>query len=260
MDRSYVRNAGWLLLAALCAPVAIAAPQQAKDPAMADEVMSTDAFLSGHPDLRFRNLAQEALKQDKPEEAFAYFKRAAWYADKPSQAMVAEMLWDGRGVEQDRPLAYAWMDLAAERGYEGFLVLRERYWHALDEAAQKRAIEVGQDVYARYGDAAAEPRLATALRRERRRGTGSLTGFAGNVKVYVTGPGDVPMQIDGTHFYNDRYWDPVQYRQWQDEVWMKPRTGKVEVGGVETVEASRVPPTAPQTDAPEPEVPARETP
>src|SRR3546814_9279963 len=69
--------------------------------------------------------------------------------------MVAEMLWNGDGVERDRALAYAWMDLAAERGYAGFLGLRERYWSALDEAGRARALEAGQEVYAHYGDAAA---------------------------------------------------------------------------------------------------------
>ena len=106
-------------------------------------VMSSEGFLSSHPDLRWRGEGLEALQEDRAGEAFDYFKRAAKYADKPSQAMVAEMLWTGTGTPMDRPLAYAWMDVAAERAYIPFLAKREQYWNALSEAEQARALEVG---------------------------------------------------------------------------------------------------------------------
>ena len=137
--------------------------------------MMSAGFLTSHPDLRLRLNGQERLKRGEPADAFLFFRRAAWYGDKPSQGMVAEMLWTGQGVERDRPQAYAWMDLAAERGYEGFVVHRERYWAALDAAERERAIEIGKEVYAKYGDAASEPRLAAVLRRERARQTGRRT-------------------------------------------------------------------------------------
>src|SRR3546814_148199 len=109
-------------------------------------VMVTSGFLNSHPDLRYRLLGMEAMREDRHGDAFKFFRRAAHFADKPSQGMVAEMLWNGDGVERDRALAYAWMDLAAERGYAGFLGLRERYWSALDEAGRARALEAGQEV------------------------------------------------------------------------------------------------------------------
>ena len=255
-------RAALLLLASfVCAPAALAAdtPAAKKPPAdpTADAVMMSGGFLSAHPDLRFRLHGQEEYKRQAYGEAFRYFQRAAWYGDKPSQGMVAEMLWNAQGVAQDRALAYAWMDLAAERGYEGFTILRERYWLALDEAERQRAIEVGQDVYGKYGDAAAEPRLAAVLRRERAKQTGSRTGFTGSLKILVPGPGG-DMQIDGSKYYDDRYWEPAQYRAWQDSVWKKPRTGRVDVGEVEQVQLdaeSRIPVTPPQADAQEPQTP-----
>src|SRR3546814_2441093 len=95
--------------------------------------MVTSGFLNSHPDLRYRLLGMEAMREDRHGDAFKFFRRAAHFADKPSQGMVAEMLWNGDGVERDRALAYAWMDLAAERGYAGFLGLRERYWSRSEE-------------------------------------------------------------------------------------------------------------------------------
>jgi len=199
-----------------------------------DPVLITAGFLSGHPDLRLRMLALEKHTAGKPEDAFRLFQRAALYADKPSQAMVAEMLWNGTGTAQNRALAYVWMDLAAERGYRGFLLLRERYWRDLTDAERAVALAEGEAVYARYGDTVAEPRLARILRREKRRATGSRTGFVGALTLLVPGPGGWD-SIDGSTFYDERYWDPVQYRAWHDSIWMTPKVGSVNVGEVESL-------------------------
>ena len=223
--------------------------------------MLSAGFLSGHPDLRYRLLGLDEFKQGKHERALRFFQRAAFYADKPSQGMVAEMLWNGHGTQRDPALAYAWMDLAAERGYAGFLGLRERYWNALSEAEKNVALEAGQALYAKYGDAAALPRIATALRREKKRVTGSRTGFVGSVQIFVPGPGGFE-QIDASKFYDERYWDPRQYQAWQDSIWMKPRVGRVSVGELQQVQPSavpsRIPATTPQADAAEPSTPARD--
>lgn len=252
----------WLLLVLFPVAFAIAGERPAPPPPdpTEDPLMIRAGFLGAHPDLRYRLLGLERMKRGRREEAFKFFSRAGFYADKPSQGMVAEMLWNGDGTPQDRALAYAWMDLAAERGYRGFLGLRERYWAQLTEAERARAIGEGQALYAKYGDAAAKPRIAAVLRRERRRMTGSRTGFAGNLKVLVPGPGGMMEQIDGSKFFDERYWDPDRYQAWHDAVWARPRIGKVTVGELDDASGapdarSRVPRTAPDHDAPVPEVP-----
>ncbi|MHC9083610.1 sel1 repeat family protein [Luteimonas sp. RIT-PG2_3] len=229
-----------------------------------DPLVIRAGFLNAHPDLRFRLLGLERMKQGKHEDALKFFMRAGFYADKPSQGMVAEMLWTGQGQPQDKALAYAWMDLAAERGYAGFLGLRERYWAGLDEAERERALSEGQALYARYGDAAAKPRIATVLRRERKRMTGSRTGFVGYVQILVPSPSGME-QIDGSKYYDPRYWDPDQYQQWHDATWSQARVGRVTVGEIQAATGpdlppvqSRVPVSAPQTDAQEPEVPSED--
>jgi len=222
-----------------------------------DPLMITAGFLSGHPDLRFRLLGMEKRTAGDQEAAFKFFQRAAFYADKPSQAMVAEMLWNGTGTAADRALAYAWMDLAAERGYQGFVELRERYWAALTPAQREQAIAQGEAIYARFGDAAAKPRIAVALRRERRNVTGSRTGFTGNLRIVVPGPAG-PEEIDGSKFYDDRYWDPDKYQQWHDAIWAKPRVATVNVGEATQVKPendrkTRIPEVTPDPNAREPQ-------
>lgn len=232
------------------------------DPA-ADPQLRASGFLESHPDIRYRLLGLEEFRNNNHADALRFFKRAAYYADKPSQGMVAEMYWTGQGADKDRALAYAWMDLAAERGYEGFLGLRERYWKSLSADERQQALIQGESVYATYGDAAAKPRLANVLRRERKKITGSRTGFIGSLKIYVPGPSESE-QIDGSKFYDERYWDPKKYYSWHDSIWMKPRIGKVNVGDVEQIDgvlpssASRIPATAPKVGAPEPQTPKRD--
>lgn len=226
----------------------------------ADPLMLSAGFLNAHPDLRYRLLGLNEMKQSQHEDALQFFQRAAYYADKPSQGMVAEMLWNGQGAPRDRALAYAWMDLAAERGYVGFLGLREQYWKALSEEEKARAVEQGQALYAKYGDAASQPRIAAVLRNEKRRMTGSRTGFTGNLKIYVPGPGGFE-QIDGSKFFDERYWDPEQYLAWHNGIWMKPRVGRVSVGEIEqareSIPVTRIPATTPQVDAQEPHTPEK---
>lgn len=250
-----------LALAALGGSASAQAPPE-KDPT-SDAALLRAGFLTGHPDLRYRLHGLEEAKQGKFEDALRFFQRAGYYGDKPSQGMVAEILWKGQGMERDRALAYVWMDLAAERGYRPFLILRERYWEEMNEAERARAIAEGQAIYARYGDAASQPRLDAVLRRERRQATGSRTGFTGNLQIFVAGPDGTMEQIDGSKFYDPKYWDPVQYRALQDAIWMKPRIGTVQVGDTEKVmdsqppASSRIPPTAVETDDNEPKTPER---
>ena len=109
----------------------------------ADPVMLNAGFLDAHPDLNNRLRGMDAYRKGEFATALRYFMRAAYYADKPSQAMVAEMHSLGQGTSKDLVLAYVWMDMAAERGYLPFLGLRERYWDALSDAERERVSTVG---------------------------------------------------------------------------------------------------------------------
>lgn len=143
------------------AAMASAADKPPPDP-QDDPLLITAGFLDHHQDLKYRMLGLEAFKQGRFDDALRFFRRAGFFADKPSQGMVAEMYWNGQGTPRDPVQAYVWMDLAAERGYRGFLGLREKYWNALSDPERARAIEAGQSVYARFGDAAAKPATSTS--------------------------------------------------------------------------------------------------
>ncbi len=216
--------------------VATAFAAQARDPGepmMQQDVLISEAFLSSHPDLINRLRGFGELQRGSPHRAANYFRRASRYADKTSQAMYAEMLWTGNGVARDRPAAYAWMDLAAERGYTNLLAAREHYWESLDAAEQARAIEIGRRVYAEYGDDVAKPRMELVLQRALNRTTGSRTGskgLAGNLKILIPDAGGMWMTLGAEDFYRDEYWKPTEYWTWKDLYIEGPKRGTATAG------------------------------
>ena len=250
LPRASVTLASLLVLALSAGHTGRAKAQATPKDPTADPVMLNAGFLSAHPDLNNRLRGLDAYRKADFVAAFQYFMRAAHYADKPAQAMVAEMYALGQGTSRDPVLAYAWMDLAAERGYPDFIAMREKMWSGLSDSERARALEEGKAIYTRYGDDVANPRLAREMRRERMKVVGSRTGYTGNAKINVPVPGMIggvestpSITIDGSQFYADKFWEPRQYQAWLDAQWKEPRGGRVEVGALKqdkSVPASRV--------------------
>lgn len=228
-----------VLFAALFAHAACL-PAQARslDPARASP-QSDPRYLSTHPDQHHRSLGLEALEREQPRAALRHFMRAARHADKASQALIGEMYFHGQGLPQDRARGYAWMDLAAERGYLGFAMLREQYWRQLGEVEQARAIDIGRQLYAEYEDAVAKPRLEALLRQGRRERTGSRLGHVGNLRV-IDAEDQIGLRLrlaqgsGGPSFGGDAYhaaalWEPSKYWAAQDRMWNRPVQSLVEV-------------------------------
>ena len=232
---------------AFLAPIAGHAADKAAAPKDARSLEYELAF-RGHPDLEYRMYGVERYRKGQYDQAMTLLRRAAHYGDKPSQGLIAEMYAQGQGVERDMALAYAWMDLAAERGYKDFVVRRERYWARMSEAERERALKEGAGVYAEYGDDVAKPRFARQLLTESRKGVGSRTGYVGTVRVTVPSAfGD--QSFDGEQLRSFSYWDPEKYWKLQDAMWKNPG-GKVEAGDLEDVRATQAAPSATKTAEP----------
>jgi hypothetical protein len=116
------------------------------------------------------------------------------------------------------------------------------YWSLLDEVERARAQATGSSIRDEYADSTAEPRLARALRMERGKMTGSRLGSASTpIQIFVPGVGT----LEGSRFYNPQYWDPEQYRAWNDSIWKELRFGQVNVGDVEQVRNAEAPGQSP---------------
>lgn len=216
-----------VLLAASVAPAHADGPDAAID--RDDQiVMSSDAFLSAHPDMKYRREGWLAFDAGRYPEAIGHFTRAASFGDKVSQAMLAEMAWKGQGQPANRQLGYAWADLAAERGYRQFVVLREQYWSQLTAGEQAAAIAAGQPLLPVYSDEVTRVALEKHLRKARR---SMISGrVQRGARVYVPGPGGQWTQIRGHDFYAEKFWNPAWYQEWTDAVWTDPPRENVDVG------------------------------
>lgn len=224
------------VLASLLIAVAASAPALADEREDDPLVVNSESFQRGHPDLLWRNRAATAYREKRYAEAATRFRYAALYGDKPSQAMLAMMLWNGDGIQADRVQAYAWIDLAAERGYPSFLATREKFRASLSEDERRRAADLGKELHAKYGDEYAKKRLELAMMREKIKLTGSHLGRPSGMVVRLPGPDGRLRSIPDAVFWSPRYWSPQTYWTLQDRVW-EPSKGRVEVGPVQSVDA-----------------------
>ena len=211
-----------------------------------------------HPDTHYRRLGFKSYSAGNAYEAVTYLTRAARYADKPSQLALALMYWEGDGVDRDRARAYAWADVAAERGYPDFLAVRERYWSEMTPEEQAEARKVGAEVLAEYGDEVAKKRLNGLLRQGLSRKTGSRAGSntgtlaaaqvdsSARASMLAAMAGTALMNVDlnanpalvakrqmklleqilsdidarpSPNYYSDANWRPKQYWAYQDALW-----------------------------------------
>ena len=196
---------------------------------------SSRAFLNAHPDMKHRKLGWDAYAAGDFVLARAEFLKAAWYGDKPSQGMLAEMEWKGEGADADRASAYMWADLAAQRGYVLFVAVRERYWRQLSEEEKERVAQEGVGRMADYGDAVAKERLAREMRRHAWDIKRSAWTAAPPRWVVIYDEHGVPTRIEGSRYYAPTFWEPEKYQAWQDAQWKDPPKGRVDVGEIEKV-------------------------
>ncbi|KAA8920141.1 MULTISPECIES: sel1 repeat family protein [Xanthomonas] len=205
----------------------------------------TDGFLEAHLDLFYRRAGIRADKKGEYAEARKQYQLAARYADKPSQARLGEMYWEGQGGAADHTMGFLWMALAAERGYDQFGARKMEYWNQLTPDERKRAAKLDKSMLADYGDQVAKPRQEAVLRREAMRSTGGLLGHSGAAgPLSINGPRGG--SIDPEVFYAKQFWEPSAYWKLQDQVWDGRTPGRVDIGDVEDISTEGAPPTPPQ--------------
>ncbi|TAK38793.1 MAG: sel1 repeat family protein [Lysobacteraceae bacterium] len=197
----------------------------------------TDGFRAAHPDMDYRMRGIALDKRKNPASAAKEYRRAAYYGDKPSQARLGEMYWNGQGVGQDPVQGFLWMALAAERGQREFTLLKLYYWQHLDAGQQAHAREQAPGMEEEYGDKAALHRLGVVMRRELRRGTSSLLGYNASA-----GPLWMSNGLDPELYYSETFWKPEQYVELRDRIFEQHYQGRVDVGDVEQLPDAAKPP------------------
>src|SRR5580765_1206576 len=165
---------------ALCmaAAVARAGEDRSDDPEMLKTLLAlkwTPTWF--HPDKFGMTVGTRRYVHGDYRGALHYFEIGAYYADKFSQLSLGLMHMNGEGTNKDLVTGYAWLDLAAERGYPEFVVTRDRFRSELSPAQLEQAVVVRNKLATRYADAVAKPRLIVQLHQGQMNLTGPHTGF-----------------------------------------------------------------------------------
>lgn len=213
-----------------------AEPRSSKFQDIPVDVM-TEGFLEGHPDLWHRRAGMRADANGDPGAARKHYRLAARFADKPSQARLGEMFWNGEGGVQDRVQGFLWMALAAERGYPEFDVWKMHYWGRLGASEREQAQRLEQALLDEYADKVAKGRQEKAMRRAQRSSTGSLLGYSAASALYINLAGGG--SIDPERFYAREFWEPDDYWKLQDRIWREEFKGSVSVGDLESLPATK---------------------
>lgn len=212
------------------------AAEAGSDPSKFEDIptdVMTEGFLEAHPDLWHRRAGMRADAGGNHQDARKHYRLAARYGDKPSQARLGEMFWNGQGGDQDRVQAFLWMALAAERGYPEFDVWKMHYWGKLDKEERDEVRRREPRMLAEYADKVAKGRQAKAMRRGQRSSTGSLLGYSSASALYINlARGG---SIDPERFYAREFWEPGEYWKLQDRIWREEFKGSVSVGNLENL-------------------------
>jgi hypothetical protein len=165
--------------------------------------------------------------------ALSRFKAGARWADKLAQFNVGVMHYHGHGVARDPARAWAWLSLAAERGYPEMVEMADSVAAELNEAQQARGRRILEtELLPVYGDEVAIERTAQRMERERRQATGSRTGFVGNL-VVIDRSG---RNRSGDEFFRAEAWDFRQIVELETRIFRALADGSVTLGDLEIIE------------------------
>jgi len=200
------------------------------DPAIArtlDALKHTSTWW--HPDLFGMSVGLRRYAHRQFHSALHYFEIGARYADKLSQLSLGLMYLNGEGTPKDPVTGYAWLEIAAERGYPDFVATRDNFKKTLTEDQLAKAEVVRATLAQTYGDAVAKPRMAWNLRQGLMDFTGSRTGFNSGISqvgvehcgpALVIGGRAVPQVGCGEEYLAKSNWDPDLYFARRDREWM----------------------------------------
>ncbi|HEV7779552.1 MAG TPA: hypothetical protein VGO76_21970 [Luteibacter sp.] len=153
-----------------------AAPPSDKDLASTHCVIGEEKFLPGD---YYYCIASQSYGQHDYVNAKRFFTTAASWASKPAQYVLGVMALNGDQQPANRPLALAWLSLAAERANSSFKADYQAAYDSATAADQKAAEDLLAKMKPVYADATAasraEQRYAQGMAMLSRLDTGGST-------------------------------------------------------------------------------------
>ena len=185
--------------------------------------------------------AQRAYEAGQLGAAFTHYRNAARWADKFGQFNVGVMYLRGEHVEFDALRGWAWVELAAERGYPGMRQTADAVWDLFNERERRAARGILEDeLLPVYGDEVAIERTARKMDRDLRDATGSRTGsraFTGFMTIIERGG----RTRRGDEFYDPAKWDFRRIVAYETDLMLNWAAGNVELGELELIDEDESP-------------------
>lgn len=174
---------------------------------LASQAQSLDPTASiNEPGLRLHVKGARHYLGGNDRMALHYFTESARWGNKVSQFMLGSMYLNGRAGKPDRPRAWAWIELAAERGYRQMISAGEQIWREMSEAEREAAQRIHRDeLLPEFGDADALPRTERHMRQRHRQATGSRLPGTGSSPVIIQ-DFDGWSTRSGDTYYDSRDW------------------------------------------------------
>jgi len=136
--------------------------------------------------VQLQDRVDELYERGKYDRAYLIYRNElALAGDKYAQYMVGYMILQGKGVASDPITASAWYRLAAERGTEEFVMVRDRLMANFDAVEISQSDQAYRQLHMRYSDLALLLRLVKSNYEQLGDSTGSRLGVSGSAMTVV---------------------------------------------------------------------------
>lgn len=202
-------------------------------------------YAENAPGTQFLERGNFFFEQGDYAAAAGYYRLAAHWADKLAQFNLGLLYVNGDGVERDPLRGWAWIRLAAERGYPKFVRVANDIWTRFEPGHREAARSILEDeLEPKYGDEVAIERTAREMIRDRERAVAGGSRVGVNRTRYVTGRGGE--WVRGGEYYDEARWDFRQIVAFETRLQKALGSGEVILRDFQTIDD---PPDAP--DAPD---------
>ncbi|MCA1778853.1 MAG: hypothetical protein LC637_05595 [Xanthomonadaceae bacterium] len=202
---------------------------------LAADTFNIDNYADNAPGTQFLERGVRFYQQGDYKAAHGNFLLASRWADKMAQFNLGMMYVNGQHFERDPLRGWAWIKLAAERGYPQYVEVAEDIWRRFSDEHREVARRIlEQELKPEFGDEVTIDRTAMRMRRDRARvgGGGSRVGV--NRALYVTDRGG--NLFSGTEFYDPDRWDFRKIVQFETRLQKAIGAGNVTLRNFNTLE------------------------
>lgn len=231
------RSRSILALLALMIPFAAQADRGEAAPERPSD--RTRPYIEHAPSTESLVRATDAYRAGQFGRAMDHYLGAARWADKFAQYNIGIMHLRGEGVEFNPVRGWAWLEVAAERGYPQFRQSADALWDLFNEEERQAARTIFEEEIApRYGDETTFQRTEREMRFRKGDATGSRLGSRGMLqmlRVYET----QDTQRDGVEYFAPEKWDFATLARYETALMQSIAEEQVEIGELELDDESQ---------------------